>query len=218
VNTSRQERVARLLHDHGPLAPPELRARIAAERARANDGSRRAWYSRLPLAPVAGLAAALAALAVVLPQLLGGDPDALDAHALGSRGPEAPAPAASTAGMLAAGLEGVGFPDWSREFGWRAAGRRSDELDGRRTETVFYRHEGHTIAYTIVSGQPLEPPPGGQTHRRAGVEMQLLSDDHGHDIVVFERGGKTCVLSGHVLHRSTLLELASWRGRGQVPF
>ena len=38
----------------------------------------------------------------------------------------------------------------------------------------------------------------------------------GHDVAVFERGGRTCVVAGHVLEVSTLLKLAAWRGGGSV--
>jgi hypothetical protein len=38
----------------------------------------------------------------------------------------------------------------------------------------------------------------------------------GHDVAVFERNGRTCVIAGHVIHRSTLLKLAAWKGGGHV--
>jgi hypothetical protein len=167
------------------------------------------------------VATLLVALALFLPAVLGGDePTAIGAHQLSAAGATdpAPRPRAGSPELLAAGVDGVAFPRWEQEFGWREWGRRGDELEGRRTETVFYEHEGHTIAYTIVSGEPLEPPAGATRHTIGGVDLYAVRDDHGHDIVVFERGGRTCVLSGHVERRSTLLELASWRGDGRVRF
>jgi hypothetical protein len=38
----------------------------------------------------------------------------------------------------------------------------------------------------------------------------------GHEVAVFERDGHTCVIAGHVLHRSTLLKLAAWKGDGKI--
>ena len=99
-----------------------------------------------------------------------------------------------------------------------AVGYREDTISDRETETVFYHHEGHTIAYTIVSGEPLEVPDDAVRRNIGGVDVAALRDGHGHDIVVFERGGHTCVLSGHVEHSSTLLELATWQGDGRVSF
>ncbi|MQA72741.1 MAG: hypothetical protein GEU88_00025 [Solirubrobacterales bacterium] len=219
MTAQEERRVAGLLADHGPLASPALRARVEAEIAGANERRR----LRVPILGVALAGAAatlLVALALFLPGVLGGEAGVGDAHGLSAGGPTAPAPApqAHRPELLAASLDGIAFPDWEREFGWEAFGQRSDELDGRRTETVFYEHEGHTIAYTIVSGAPLEPPADAKPRRIGGVELYASRDSHGHDIVSFERQGKTCVLSGHVEERSTLLELAAWRGDGQIGF
>ena len=48
--------------------------------------------------------------------------------------------------------------------------------------------------------------------------LVVFDDDHGHTIASFKRGGRTCVLSGHVEHRPTLVNLASWKGDGEVRF
>jgi hypothetical protein len=128
-----------------------------------------------------------------------------------------PAPAASGP-VLRAELDGVQFPEWGRRFGWHATGMRRDELGGRQTETVFYEHMGHRLAYTVVSGPPLARPAGARTVERDGLRMSVYRDPAhgGHDVAVFERGGRTCVLAGHVLRVSTLLELAAWKGDGRV--
>jgi hypothetical protein len=212
----RHEHVARLLGDLGPPAPPALRARIEAERRRAAE-SRAPLFAGARLAFAGAVGALALAAAVVVPTFFEGEQiQALDVHALGSRGTEAPAPEPQAGGksLLAEDVEGVTFPDWDRKFGWRAVGYRADTLADRQTETVFYHHEGHTIAYTIVSGTPLDSPDGAVSRRAGGMDLAELTDDHGHDIVVFERGGHTCVLSGHVEHRDTLAELASWRSGG----
>jgi hypothetical protein len=175
----------------------------------------------LTRAALGGAAAAcLVALVLVGPALFREDPSVAEVHALSADGPttEAPPNQPGDTQMLAADVEGVTFPDWEREFGWRPSGRRSDELDGRDTETVFYNHEGHRIGYTIVSGSPLDPPDDARLHRVNGVDVRVFDDDHGHTIATFERQGKTCVLSGHVEHRPTLVNLATWRGDGRVVF
>jgi hypothetical protein len=42
--------------------------------------------------------------------------------------------------------------------------------------------------------------------------------DGPRDVVTFERDGRICVLGGEVIHPETLVELASWQGRGAVRF
>src|SRR5918999_5305778 len=165
----------------------------------------------LRLVPAGALAAVLAAL--VLLGSLGSDPTAERAAAISQlpatgRAPEGSGP------TLRAEVDGVGFPDWGPEFGWHPTGMRHDEVDGRRTTTVFYEHEGHRLAYTIVSGPALPRPSRGRTVERDGLELSLYHDPGhgGHEVAVFERGGRTCVVAGHVKERSTLLELAAWKG------
>ena len=110
------------------------------------------------------------------------------------------------------------FPEWEAKFGWRATGERSDRLDGRRTRTVYYEHTSHRIAYTVVSGPPLELPEHTRRVRRDGLTIALYRDPShgGHDVAIFERNGHTCVLAGHVMHTSTIVKLAAWRGDGAV--
>jgi hypothetical protein len=156
--------------------------------------------------------------------LFGGsqNPTVLEVHGLLARGPEAPAPPTvqGAKNELAAQVDGVSFPNLQLKpgFDWRAVGQRSDELDGRATRTVYYEHEGHRVAYTIVSGKPLGIPATAEPRRRNGVDVGLLRDQHGHDIAVFERGGRTCVISGHVERRSSLVRLATWSGHGEISF
>jgi hypothetical protein len=217
----RHQHVARLLGEYGPLAPPALRHRIEAQVAERAERRHWQWPQMTRLA--VGTAVALVALALVLPRVFdssSGEPTVLDAHALSSAGPQATAPQSlpSQPQLLAAELDGVRFPNWEPEFGWRATGRSSEELDGRRAETVFYEHDGHEIAYTIVGGEALPAPPTA-THRNVdGVELALYRASDGHEIVSFQRQGKTCVLSGHVEHRSTLVKLASWHADGKLTF
>ena len=77
---------------------------------------------------------------------------------------------------------------------------------------------GHRIAYTILPGAPVDPPEGSRIVRRDGLEIALSHDPAhgGHDIAVFERGGRTCVIAGHVERVETLVKLAAWTGGGSV--
>jgi hypothetical protein len=169
----------------------------------------------LRLALAGALATVLALLVVLASQ--GGDPTVERAASISQLPATARAPTASGP-VLRAEVDGVAFPDWGPEFGWNAMGMRNDEIDGRRATTVFYEHEGHRLAYTIVSGPPLPRPDQAQTIEREGLEMSVYRDpDHGgHDVAVFERDGHTCVVAGHVLELSTLIELASWKGAGSI--
>ncbi len=217
------EDVMRALSQNGPLAPPALRWRIEAELTRAHERDSGVPLLRR-LAPAAGIAVAMAALALVLSSLFAGgqNPSVLEVHSLLARGPEAPAPRAvpGARSELAAQVDGVSFPNLQLKpgFDWRAIGQRSDVLDGRATRTVFYKHEEHVVAYTIVSGEPLGIPANAEPRSRNGVDVGLLRDQHGHDIAVFERGGRTCVISGHVERRSSLVRLATWSGHGEIRF
>jgi len=128
-------------------------------------------------------------------------------------------PAPATSGeTLRAEVGGLRFPDWGPQFGWHATGMRRDEIDGRPTATVFYEHMGHRLAYTIVSGPALPRPENARVVERDGVEIALYRDPAhgGHDVAVFERGGRTCVVAGHVLRIDTLVKLAAWKGDGQL--
>ena len=53
---------------------------------------------------------------------------------------------------------------------------------------------------------------------RNGLEISVYRDagHGGHDVAVFERGGRTCVVAGHVLELNTLLKLAAWKGGGSL--
>ena len=105
----------------------------------------------------------------------GQQPVAAQAAALAREPATAPAPA-STGAVLRADVDGVRFPDWDATFGWRETGSRRDTLDGRATETVFYEHMGHRIAYTILPGAPVDPPEGSRIVRRDGLEIALSHD------------------------------------------
>ena len=195
-------------------APAGLRARVEPEQRR----RRRASFS-IPLAGGLAAGAAFAIfLALVLPGGAGG-PSVVEAATLAVRPVAAPAPAPDPAhpNLLAARAEGLAFPDWAEEFGWRATGRRVDELDGRRAVTVFYEKGGRRIGYTILSGELIEPPDEASRAIREGTTLHGLEAE-GRVIVTWPRGGRTCVLSGVGVDAATLLDLAAWKGKGAVSF
>ena len=119
--------------------------------------------------------------------------------------------------LLAANVEGVPFPNWSKQFGWRQAGIRSDQLKDRNARTVLYEHDGKRIAYTIVSGDGIAAPSDASTTKRNGVTLHALGD-RGRRVVTWWRNGRTCVLSASNVGDRELLKLASWKGDGAVPF
>jgi anti-sigma factor RsiW len=167
------------------------------------------------LLPAGGL---VAAAVVVLFLALGGEPTVQSALAAASRPPQAAArtdPARPK--LLREQVDGVRFPDYGAKFGWRAAGVRSDDLDGRTMRTVFYERAGQRVAYSIVSGDALDQPGGARRFSREGVALRGFSGD-GRNAVTWRRGGHTCVLSGIGVGTDALLQLAAWHGLGAIPF
>jgi hypothetical protein len=221
-------RVIRALQS-GPRAPDRLHQRIEAMEADAarltprRPSLRRRAEPRPWLRPAVAAAGVVGALVVVLVVALSVDGPG------GSRVVQAAelslSPATEAApdtdeqqpAQLQRSFAGVAFPAWSEKFGWRADGARSDELDGRKTATVFYRHTHHRIAYTVISGRPIEPPEDAETLNAGGLELHRFRLGF-QDVVTFERNGRTCVLSGDVHDPDTLVKLASWRGDGSVNF
>jgi hypothetical protein len=146
---------------------------------------RRLWLRRwLPV----GLLAAAAATAALMLVLAAGGPVAQDVMGAALR------PATAVAGP-GEQLDGLRFPS---PAGWHAAGARSDALDGRAARTVFYERGGSRVAYTIVSGPPLD---GASRHWLRASERSGF---------VWVRGGHTCVVSGDV-DRAVLAAAVRWR-------
>jgi hypothetical protein len=217
----RHRRAVEALRHGGPATPEGLRRRLQTLEPRPPE-MRRGRMRGVPrlLAPAAGIAALLV-VAVVVVLSLGGPagPSAVQAAELSALPSTEPAPPQdmSNPALLDRRLEHVAFPDWSKEFGWRALGARTDRLAGRRAETVFYTHHGHRIGYTVITGKPIEPPERAETLRRNGVEIHRYMDGD-RTVVMFERGGFTCILAGHVVSANTPLKLAAWKGSGAVRF
>jgi hypothetical protein len=221
----RHRRAVRALHSGGPAAPAALHRRVEAVRRRGRAAvprrveterrAPRAWR----LGAVAAVATAAALALIVGLVSLGGGPsvEAVASFSLRPATQPTPAPDPSQPALLRRELERVAFPNWSAEFGWKADGARSDTVDGRRADTVFYTHKGHRISYTVIAGDPIDPPGQATAIGAGGVELHRFRDGP-RDVVVFTRGGRTCVLAGDVIHDDTLVKLASWRGDGAVRF
>lgn len=209
----KQRRAVAALRSVDERAPAWLRARVEPERKR----------RRRPLSlPLAGGLAAGAAFALILALVLpggAGGPTVVEAAELAAKPAAAPAPAPDPAEpkLLEARAAGLAFPSWAKEFGWRATGRRVDELDGRRAVTVFYEKEGRRIGYAIISGERIDPPDEARRAVREDTVLYGLSAD-GRVIVTWLRDGVTCVLSGSDVEPNILLDLAAWKGKGAVQF
>jgi hypothetical protein len=235
----RQRLAAESVRELTPLTPPGLLQRVENQ-ARA-AGRRPRIRARVAFAGAASVAlATAAALALVLvpSPSTGGTPSIFEVASIGTNPPTMPAPGPNPRdpALLAERAYGVSFPEWGRTFGWVAHTAGAEDVEGRQTESVTYHHHrcppdaplpaqlhqhpcapGHVVTYTVVSGRRLELPTGGKRRRVAGLDVHLYRDG-AHDIAVFKRNGRTCVLSGMVERPSTLLKLASWRAGGAVRF
>jgi hypothetical protein len=204
------------------MAPLALRERIEADSRRA--GKRRAGWRSFGLLgvllPAGGLVAA-ATVALVL--VLGGAnaPSVLATASLATGGPVLPAPAedVSNTAVLKASMEGVPFPYWGDSFQWEAVGTRDDKIADRSAKTVFYENpKGVRAAYTILGGDTIDAPSSARKQTTDGIEL-WIAQDHGRRIVTWTRAGHTCVLSAPLaVPEEKLLDLASWKGKGNVPF
>ena len=202
----------------GTGAPARLRAQVDRRhgRGRAARGGR-----RRPVLGAAIAAAAVVVLALVL--VLGGafstDPTVDAAAALAQKSPTrpAPGPVPDTPQLLQEEVEDVSFPNYSAKFGWKPAGARDDDPSGRGATTVYYDKGGRSIAYTIVSGDALDPPADAPATTRGGTEYRTFREGD-RTVVTWERGGQTCVISGRGVKPAELLALADWRGQGAIRF
>jgi len=200
-------------------APLALRERIERDRERARPVARRRRWLGL-----AGSFAAVAAAAVAVVVIsLGGTPSpgVLATVELAGKGPALPAPRHDPANpvLLQAKSDGLPFPDWAAKFQWRASGARTDQIKDRDATTVYYDSPtGARLAYTILGGGAIEPPDSARTVQIRGKDFHLLTRDDMR-IVVWERGGHTCVMSASVrVPEERLLDLAAWDAGGGVPF
>jgi anti-sigma factor RsiW len=216
-----QRRAVELFGAAAADAAAEAPAALRESLDRAGRGRRRPALTRrgrLAGGVAVALVALVAVTAIVLPTGAGG-PGIDEAAAIGARPATAGPPPADAAqpALLAAAVEGVAFPDWQAEFGWTASGQRADQLDGRDARTVVYGKGGKEVAYTIVSGDRIDPPGDAREVTSGGVDLALFTQD-GRRVVTWERDGRTCVLSAVGVDDETLVKLAVWNGEGAVPF
>jgi hypothetical protein len=203
-------------------APLALRERIEADRSRAVGRGARDRRRRLRgvLIPAGGLVAALV-VAVIVVTGGGGAPSVVATASLATRGPVLPAPPENPANhtVLKASIEGVPFPYWGDSFQWKAVGARDDTISDRDAKTVYYENaEGVRAAYTILGGEAVDPPSGSRKEMQNGITL-WVTEEAGRQIVTWQRGDHTCVLSAPAgVAESKLLALASWKGKGKVPF
>jgi anti-sigma factor RsiW len=185
-------------------APPWLHERIVAPPAR----PRRA--RRLPSRRGVVVVVAAMAILLVLASRIASPDVRSDVHfALASATLPPPAVRPADDAVLTAAVDGVAFPNW-RQRGWRAIGARSDTLDGRGVETVFYRSgEYPRIGYSIVAGAPLSVGATKRTVVSNGVSYAVLDAD-GATVVTWRRADHTCVLAADQVPASVLLRLAGW--------
>ena len=188
-------------------APFELRRRVDALGTR--PIGRRRWR---PLAALAGVGAA-AAIALVLATTGGAPTVTAVLDAAGA----SPAAAISSSGgpLLPVAVEGVPFPNYQQKFGWRAVGRRDDEIDGRDVTTVFYERDGERVSYSIVAGDALAEPDGEDVEAE-GTRLRRIGAGNA---VTWRRLGHTCEMDGSsAVSLAAVAELAGWKAKGEVAF
>ncbi len=83
-------------------------------------------------------------------------------------------------------------------------------MNGRTVRTVFYTDaHGRRVGYAIVSGTPAPSVTGGQVITQ-GRELLPAAHVGAVNAVVWERGGRLCVLASREVSPRALLALASW--------
>jgi hypothetical protein len=182
---------------HDGRAPQRLRDAVEGL---PRGGRRRGYRIAVPLAAAAAALAAAAVL-VALPGSEREPPTLTQVAALGTRAP-------TSANPLGEGAEawGIDYPDLAREYRWREAGSRTDRVHGRSARTVFYRKDGHRIAYTIVATGAVRVPHGTRSWRRKGRPWYVFAD-RGRTVIAWERSGHMCVVSASGLHSRALVRM-----------
>jgi hypothetical protein len=195
-------------------APHDLRMRIQAMHE-GKTSKRRAGRFGL----IGGIATAVAAVAVVLIVALGaaGGPTLSQASAFSLKPAAGPAPGHSFDGALDLNIDGVPYPYWQDEYGWKATGSRVDNFHGRTATTVFYSKGNKRIGYTIVTGKPVSVPGSAKDTTVHGIRFRS-SPMHGATVVTWNRRGHSCILAGVNVSRAELLKLGGWKDAGELPY
>ena len=199
-------------------APQSLREAVERERERSARAARAPFWRRHSqrLAAAAGATAALAAVAIALNSGTGNptEPSQAKVQSAARLDPTDPAPAqiGGTPPVVDVRVGAHSFPDWTKKFGWKATGRRQDELSGRTVTTVFYTNsKGARLGYAIVHGEPLDDPAPGRRLTRDGKAYNVARTD-GHTTVTWIERGHTCVIvASSTVPESKLVDLAASR-------
>ncbi|CAN0493914.1 unnamed protein product [Phaeothamnion confervicola] len=161
---------------------------------------------------VAGLAVTAVAIAAAIGFGVsrGDDPGkvVLEVVALHDQGSEGPPPSAPPDASPRAGF--ATFAGWER---WAPSGSRADRVEGRDALTVFWDRAGRRIAYTTVSGSPVDAPDDARRTGRRGVLLRSFDRD-GRTAVTWNENGHTAVISAIGISRAALYNLAGGRARG----
>jgi hypothetical protein len=199
-------------------APHSLRERIEQDRARAAKASPPPFWRRhlRALTAASGAVAAIAVVAVVVGS--GSDspagPTQAKVQATAQLAPTGSAPASipDKLPILDVKVGPHAFPDWTKKFGWKATGQRSDELAGREVTTVFYRNpKGAQLGYAVVHGDPLKQAPPGREVRRNGKTYNVATTG-GRTVVTWTQWNHTCLLVAPAkVPASKLVDLAASR-------
>jgi hypothetical protein len=142
---------------------------------------------------IGGFAAAAAAAAVALVLVFGFGSsaptvDQVVATVAPGATSEAPATDPSDPKMLDVSVGSVQFPTWENEGGWWATGARSEQIQGRQVETVFYKNDDNaTMKYSVVDGAPID----SLDSSTARYELTGSGDTRR---IVWRAGGHTCII------------------------
>jgi hypothetical protein len=139
----------------------------------------------------------------------GATPTVPEVAASALQAPTAPAPAEVDDRYIDAEIGGIRFPYWEEGWGWKAAGERTDTVDGRRALTVIYTRKDRGVHYTVVEGKPLEVPASARRVVVDGVRAAILRDD-GANIVVWEQDGHTCILASRMVSADSMVRFIAW--------
>jgi hypothetical protein len=202
----------RALDDSAPMA---LRERVQTVREGKAPRRRGRRYGL-----IGGLTTAAVAVAVAVAVIVGTGatgPTLSQASAFSLKPALGPAPGHSFDGALDLDVDGVPYPYWQDDFGWKATGSRVDKVNGRDATTVFYRKGKWRIGYTIVTGKPVSVPGSATVTVNHGIRFRS-APLHGATVVTWERRNHSCILSGFNMSRAALLKLASWQDSGELPY
>jgi hypothetical protein len=198
-------------------APQSLRESIERERERAAGAARRPFWRRYrwSLAAATAAAAVLAVVVIALDTGGGGtEPSLGSVYAAARLDPTAGEP--QTVGgdppVLNVKVGNLVYPDWEKSFGWKAVGRRQDELSGRDVTTVFYRNpDGARLGYAVVAGGPLGGDPPGRKVVRDGKTYSVARTGE-RTLVTWTQQGHTCaIVAPSTVAAKKLVDLAASR-------